>query len=267
MMTETATIGYLEFPVGDRVRVYARPVEVITATRVEDVLPALHRIQDLVDSGLHAGGFVAYEAAAAFDAAFQTYQRSQPILNVAAFLPLPHWVPRGFRRTTRASAAEIRELIKRLVQDRQTMIDAGQAPDDLATKIMTTNDPETGKCFDAQDMVDQVAIFFLAGHETSASALAWAMYLCAANPDWQARIADEANALSHPKEVKRLIISRDVFRETLRLYPPVPMMVRQSTRPETFRKRAIPKTTQFVPCSTLAVWITAPMPVVTPQPM
>ena len=177
---------------------------------------------------------------------FRAYQRSQPILNLAAFVPLPRWMPRFHRSETKRAARRIRSLITRLVSERSDAIAKGTAPDDLATRIMTTADPETGACFTTEDMVDQVAIFFLAGHETSASALAWAMYLCAANPDWQARIADEANALSHPKEVKRLIISRDVFRETLRLYPPVPMMVRQSTRPETFRKRAIPKTAQFV---------------------
>lgn len=75
-MSETATIGYLEFPVGDRARIYTRPVEIVTATRVEEVLPALQRIQSLVDSGLHAGGFVTYEAAAAFDPAFQTHPPS-----------------------------------------------------------------------------------------------------------------------------------------------------------------------------------------------
>ena len=181
-------------------------------------------------------------------AAFQAYQRSQPILNVAAFLPLPHWVPRGFRRTTRASAAEIRELITRLVQDRQTMIDAGQAPDDLATKIMTTPDPETGALFEAAEMVDQVAIFFLAGHETSASSLAWALYLLALYPEWQEKIAAEAGD-GGPEDISgmsRLRVTRDVFRETLRLYPPVPMMVRQSIRTEVFRGRTVRHGAQIV---------------------
>ena len=61
---------------------------------------------------------------------------------------------------------------------------------------MTTPDPETGKCFDWDEMVDQVAIFFLAGHETSASALAWALYLLAAHPEWQDLIYYESQMLS-----------------------------------------------------------------------
>ncbi len=177
---------------------------------------------------------------------FRAYQRSQPILNLAAFIRLPRWFPRFHRAETKRAAKRIRVLITQLVDQRREAIANNTAPDDLATRIMITPDPETGQCFTAAEMVDQVAIFFLAGHETSASALGWALYCCAAAPDWQDGIAEEAAALTDPKEVKRLTTSRDVFRETLRLYPPVPMMVRETTRPETFRKRAIPKAAQLV---------------------
>ncbi|MFT6674341.1 MAG: cytochrome P450 [Sulfitobacter sp.] len=182
-----------------------------------------------------------------FDA-FKTYQRSQPILNLAAFVPLPRWMPRLFRRGTRQSAAKIRRLITELTHARRDEIAAGSAPDDLATKIMTTADPQTGNCFSADEMVDQVAIFFLAGHETSASALAWALYLLALYPDWQDSIAQEAKVLDHCdfSVMSKLRISRDVFRETLRLYPPVPMMVREAACPVQFRDRALPKGAQVV---------------------
>ena len=72
----------------------------------------------------------------------------------------------------------------------------GTAPDDLATKIMTTADPEIGETFEIEEMVDQVAIFFLAGHETSGSALAWALYLMACYPEWQEKVTDEAQVLT-----------------------------------------------------------------------
>lgn len=179
---------------------------------------------------------------------FRAYQRSQPILNLAAFLPGPRWMPRLFRRETRASAARIRRLITTMTERRMVEIRAGTAPDDLATKIMTTRDPETGETLTTQEMVDQVAIFFLAGHETSASALGWGLYLAALYPEWQDKIADEARSLvtGEFSELSKLRISRDVFRETLRLYPPVPMMVREATRAETFRDRGIPRGAQIV---------------------
>lgn len=181
---------------------------------------------------------------------FRDYQRTQPILNVAAFVPLPRWMPRLHRRRTRETARRIRALITRLTEQRMADIKAGIAPDDLATKIMTTADPQTGDRFDTGEMVDQVAIFFLAGHETSASALAWALYLLALFPEWQDKLAQEAQTVLSDApdfaDVSRLRVARDVFRETLRLYPPVPMMVREATCPETFRDRPVPTGSQIV---------------------
>lgn len=188
------------------------------------------------------------EIAAEVFSEFRDYQRSQPIVNIAAFLPLPRWMPRFFRRRTRETAKSIRSLIARLTQARADEIAVGTAPDDLATKIMTTEDPETGERFTPEEMVDQVAIFFLAGHETSASALAWTLYLLALYPEWQERLAQESAALNDCdfKVMSELKLSRDVFREALRLYPPVPMMVREAGCPQEFRGREVKTGSQIV---------------------
>lgn len=173
---------------------------------------------------------------------FQTYQREQPILNLAAFLPLPRWFPRFHSRRTKQTAAQIRGLIRALTLQRADQIATGTAPDDLATKIMTTPDPISGQCFNTDEMIDQVAIFFLAGHETSASALGWALYLLAMYPEVQDRVAEEAAAIAEGPDfavMGKLKFSRDVFREALRLYPPVPMMVRENHCPESFRGRDV----------------------------
>ena len=190
---------------------------------------------------------IEHETASAVFSEFKAHQRSQPILNLAAFIRGPKWMPRFFRAETKRTADVIRKLIGDLTTERLAAIEAGTAPDDLATKIMTTTDPETGDQFDVDEMIDQVAIFFLAGHETSASALAWTLYLMATNPEWQERVAEEARELSSDfSSVSRLKLSRDVFREALRLYPPVPMMVRETTCPETFRGRDVKTGSQIV---------------------
>ncbi|MDU9006810.1 cytochrome P450 [Sedimentitalea todarodis] len=188
------------------------------------------------------------ETAAQVYRLFRDYQRSQPILNLAAIVPMPRWMPRFFNRRTRQTAKAIRALITDLTRARMAQIEAGTAPDDLATKIMTTADPQTGERFSTEEMVDQVAIFFLAGHETSASALAWALYLLALFPDRQDRLAEEAQAWGRGmfSQMGQLRLSRDVFREALRLYPPVPMMVREAQCPEQFRNRDVPKGAQLV---------------------
>ncbi|RMH41665.1 MAG: cytochrome P450 [Alphaproteobacteria bacterium] len=191
------------------------------------------------------------EVAARVFHAFRAHQRAQPLLNLGAFFRLPRWVPRFRGRRARRTAREIRALITAMTRARMDEIARGAAPDDLATKIMTTADPETGERFDTAEMVDQVAIFFLAGHETSASALAWALYLLATHPEAQARVLDEVRAVAGtglPEfgDLARLAFTRNVFREALRLYPPVPMMVREATRPERFRDRDVPVGSQIV---------------------
>ncbi len=183
-------------------------------------------------------------------AAFRDYQRTQPLLNLAAFLPLPRWVPRFHRRATLRAARRIRALIRQLVEARRIAIAQGRAPDDLATKIMTMADPVDGRRFDDDEMIDQVAVFFLAGHETSASVLSWALYLLALDPVLQETLATEAaEVLGGAPDfgaVSRLKLARDVFREALRLYPPVPMMVREARCPVTFRNRQVGAGSQVV---------------------
>ncbi len=189
-------------------------------------------------------------ASAAFET-FKAHQAAQPLANVAAVLPMPKWVPRFHSRKTRDTARTIRHLIGQLTNARAEEIAAGTAPDDLATKIMTTADPETRKLFETEEMIDQVAIFFLAGHETSAAALSWSLYLLALYPDWQEKVAREALSAIEPDKIyfsalSKLRAARAVFRETMRLYPPVPMYVREAACPEHFRKRDIRRGSQII---------------------
>lgn len=190
------------------------------------------------------------EAAQAVFHAFRRYQRSAPVMSILDIVDAPRWIPRTGRRAARREGRAIRSLLKGFVDRRARELEAGDAPDDLATKIMTARDPETGDGFDAAEMLDQVAIFFLAGHETSASALAWALYLLALDQPSQDRVRAEVTALGDEASdfgaLRRLPFTRDVFRETLRLYPPVPMMVRETLRPERFRNRDVAAGSMFI---------------------
>ena len=218
-----------------RARAGEEPVEIEAQTS--------HLAMDVIFRTLFSVPIENEIAAAAF-AAFREHQNAQPVANITAALPLPKWLPRFHSRKTRTTARTIRNLIGQLTDQRAREIAAGTAPDDLATKIMTTPDPETGETFGREEMVDQIAIFFLAGHETSAAALAWALYLLARYPEWQEAVAEEAHAAFDPDKIyfstlSRLKKSRAVFREAMRLYPPVPMFVREAACPETFRARPV----------------------------
>jgi cytochrome P450 len=178
--------------------------------------------------------------------AFRAFQRVQPVATISALLP---WWPVHHPRRAREAAARLRGLVAELVAARQADIEAGHAPEDLATRIMTTTDPETGEGFSEAEMVDQVAIFFLAGHETSAALLGWALWCLAAAPDWGARVREEAQVfMAEPgfASLSKMPVTRNVLRETLRLYPPVPMFVRETAGQETFRQRAVKPGAQVV---------------------
>ncbi|PYE81407.1 cytochrome P450 [Pseudoroseicyclus aestuarii] len=212
-----------------------------TLTEIE--AEASHAAADVIFRSLFSMPIEAQAAGEVFEA-FRAHQRLQPVLSLGALLP--PWLPRVHGRRTRATARQIRGLIAGLVAQRSAALGRGEAPDDLASKIMTARDAE-GEGFSPEEMIDQVAIFFLAGHETSAAALGWALYLLAAHPDWQDRVAAEARGWDGSfAGLSGLGVTRDVLRETLRLYPPVPMMVREAARPERFRGRAVPRGAQIV---------------------
>jgi cytochrome P450 len=176
-------------------------------------------------------------ASKVFDS-FRTYQRQQPVANLAAMVPALRWLPFWQKRRVKRSALEIRRLITHLTHMRQEQIAAGRAPQNLATRLSLS------------EMVDQVMILFLAGHETSAAALNWALYLLERYPQYQDQVAQEAAHLTGLEgfaAMRNLPFTRDVFRETLRLYPPVPMMVREVKQTgEVFWGRRVPKNSLII---------------------
>ncbi len=216
-------------------------VDRLQAGQTEIEFETSHLAADVIFRNLFSIPITQDRARAVFEA-FQAYQRVQPLLSPLDLMRAPKVLPRA--RRGEAEAKTIRSLLADLVQERAASIEAGTAPEDLTTSIMKGVDPETGRQFDFEEMVDQVAIFFLAGHETSASALAWALYCLACDPEAQAAVRAEVLDVAGAgpiafSDVPKLRFTRDVFREVLRLYPPVPMMVRETTKCEVFRDTSL----------------------------
>lgn len=214
-------------------------VERLSYGRSEMEFETSHLAADVIFRTLFSLPIDAPQAREVFDA-FRSYQRKQPLLSPAALLPAAH---RVFQPPGKAEAKIIRGLLGQLISKRAKAIANGSAPADLATEIMMRTDPKSGKRFTNEELIDQVAIFFLAGHETSASALAWALYCLACDQQAQEQAAAEATTLPispNFADLSRLSFTRNVFREALRLYPPVPMMVRQTARTEVFRGETLP---------------------------
>ena len=103
--------------------------------------------------------------------------------------------------------------------------------DDIAGAAIAARDPATGQGFTLEELVDEVGTFFLAGHETTASALTWAVFLLSQLPAvasaMRAEVAREVgDGPIRFEHLRRLTYLRNVFRETLRLYPPLTFIPR-----------------------------------------
>jgi len=112
----------------------------------------------------------------------------------------------------------------------------GAPPRDLFDLMGDARDPETGAAFTDEQLGDEVATMILAGHETTATTLFWALYLLALDPATQDEVAREAKGLTASGaalEPERLKFTRAVIDETLRLYPPAFLIARAAAGPDT----------------------------------
>jgi cytochrome P450 len=146
----------------------------------------------------------------------------------AAVVRLPEWLwyPGKFRR--RRAARLLRSAVTAILARRRA---AGLVGDDLLARLARAQDPETGEPMSEKQLVDNLLTFLGAGHETTAKALTWTLYLLARAPQWQERILAEVRAVvgsgaMDAGHLERLPITRAVLKESMRLYPPAPVMTR-----------------------------------------
>ncbi len=111
--------------------------------------------------------------------------------------------------------------------------------------LLEARDPETGDKLDREALRNEAAVIFMAGHETTANSLAWTWFLLSQAPDVEERLHAELAEILRGNlptldDVPRLIYTRAVFEEAIRLYPPVPLLGRQTHAKERIRDRTIP---------------------------
>jgi cytochrome P450 len=111
----------------------------------------------------------------------------------------------------------------------------GAPPRDLFELMVAARDPETGESFTDEQLGDQVATMILAGHETTATALFWSLYLLALDPATQEQLAAEVQGITvdGALDIERLKFTRAVVDETMRLYPPAFLIARSASGPDT----------------------------------
>jgi cytochrome P450 len=145
---------------------------------------------------------------------------------------LPDWVPRIGRWRARPAIRFFEELVNELIQDRKALLARGEpAPRDLLTLLLEAADPETGKGLSDLEVSANIVTFIGAGHETTANALSWSIYLISQDERVRSRIEREVDEVLRdrpfePQHLDRLVYTRAVLDEAMRLYPPAPFLSR-----------------------------------------
>ena len=124
------------------------------------------------------------------------------------------------------------------------LADGASQWDDIAAEIITARDVETGAGFTRKELLDQLGVMFLAGHETTASALTWAFLMIGMQPQVLQRMREEIATIAGDgpltlEQVRRLTYVKNVFRESLRLYPPIPFIPRVAAEPAKIGRYAV----------------------------
>jgi len=187
--------------------------------------------------------------------ALSTYFDALGRIDLWDVLPLPRWLPRPAFIRARPALKIFRDEVGRLFERRQARIAAGATvPDDLVTRLVAARDPETGAPLSDSVIHDNLVTFIGAGHETTANALSWTLFLLSEFPDADARMAEEAkriNGAPRADDLTGLTFTRMVLEEAMRLYPPAPFMSRAALQRDRIGEVVVAPGTRVI----IAPWV------------
>jgi cytochrome P450 len=198
-----------------------------------DVLEEMARMAAEIISRSVFGRRLGAQAAPVVEA-FTAYQARVGQSALGAMLGLPDWVPQPQGLAARRAAWRVHRVLDALVADAQA-----DAAGDTSLLGALAGMP-------ARALRNEAATLFLAGHETTANTLAWAWYLLSQAPWAAQRVQAEAAAALGGRaagfdDLPKLPYTRAVIDETLRLYPPIPVLAREASAPLDICGHAVPK--------------------------
>ena len=185
----------------------------------------------------------AARADAVFEA-FSSFQKNSPQFQLQHVLASDPRKPALPSAELMRDASILRDLLAAMLDERLTLNLQGKVFVDFAQAVIDARDTE-GLPFSREKIIDQLAVFFLAGHETTASSLCWTFFMLSQQPQILLKLRDEIRDVLDNRsfefdDFKSLSFIRDVFRESLRLYPPAAFLTRRALHEDQFERLKVP---------------------------
>lgn len=178
--------------------------------------------------------------------AFVTFQEETARTAIRKFFCLPDWLSNILGENKRMKAgAVIRKSLSDIIKPRYDSYKSDNYSDILAS-LLHTVDASSGERFSFEEILDQVSMLFLAGHETTASSLTWTLYCLSLDQQAQQKAYEEIISINKDgkfsiSDIKEMKYLTNVFKEALRLYPPVGFFARQSKGEAKIRDKVLQK--------------------------
>lgn len=174
--------------------------------------------------------------------AIEDYIAHAAKVSVLDLLGVPGWVPRPGRVMAGAAMREMKRIADEAIDNRRK--DGRRPVPDLLDLLLEGEDPKTGRKMTTSELRDNLLTFIVAGHETTALTLAWALYLCAFDQGVQAEAREEARAVLGDRaatqaDIANLPLTRQIIDEALRMYPPAAFLSRTAQVADTLCGRDI----------------------------
>jgi cytochrome P450 len=157
---------------------------------------------------------------------FDSVGRIEPL----DLLGLPDFIPRLAQFRIRSPLRLFNDTIDAIITSRRRHLaeSTSKAPRDILSLLLEAADPETGYRLSETELRANIITFIAAGHETTANAIMWSLFLLSQSPEWEKQVVTEADReLRSPKhDADRLVVTRAVVEEAIRLYPPIAAITR-----------------------------------------
>lgn len=178
--------------------------------------------------------------------AFVTFQEETARTAIRKFFCVPQWLSNILGENKRMKAgAIIRKSLSDIIKPRYDSY-KNDNYSDILSSLLHTVDASSGERFSFEEILDQVSMLFLAGHETTASSLTWTLYCLSLDQDAQQKAYNEIISINKDgkfsiNNIKDMKYLTNVFKEALRLYPPVGFFARQSKGEAKIRDKVLQK--------------------------